>query len=115
MCWPRGLMVKALVFGTKDLCVRIAPWSLFAHDTSLLIYHSNYLYDVNVLLFGVQGGSICRHLVARSRVGCLAVMDQLFASLGQGDTFTWHLTVKFIYQSNCSLNINIMYVSPDCT
>lgn len=25
--WPRGLMVKALVFGTKDLCVRIAPWS----------------------------------------------------------------------------------------
>jgi len=21
-------MVKALVFGTKDLCVRIAPWSL---------------------------------------------------------------------------------------
>lgn len=26
--WPRGLMVKALVFGTKDLCVRIAPWSL---------------------------------------------------------------------------------------
>lgn len=27
MIWPRGLMVKALVFGTKDLCVRIAPWS----------------------------------------------------------------------------------------
>ena len=23
-------MVKALVFGTKDLCVRIAPWSLHA-------------------------------------------------------------------------------------
>ena len=22
-------MVKALVFGTKDLCVRIAPWSLY--------------------------------------------------------------------------------------
>ena len=35
---PRGLMVKALVFGTKDLCVRIAPWSIHFGNTIVIIF-----------------------------------------------------------------------------
>ena len=38
--WPRGLMVKALVFGTKDLCVRIAPWSLFMQPSFFANFES---------------------------------------------------------------------------
>ena len=41
-------MVKALVFGTKDLCVRIAPWSrMFLHDFlffSRIVWFSSYFW-----------------------------------------------------------------------
>lgn len=51
--WPRGLMVKALVFGTKDLCVRIAPWSTAIHKEIFFLKfsnHQNIFWVINSLI-----------------------------------------------------------------